>query len=109
MFKKLALAGALALVLFSPCAAQTVFSAVQTCTTSAAPLSAQFQINGVILKADYANTSKVYVGGPGVTTATGYPLAAGEAISYGANLVPGLASIYMICSNTTDILHFTGN
>lgn len=37
--------------------------------------------NGTAVKADTTNTGIVYVGGPDVTVATGYPLAAGEPVS----------------------------
>ena len=84
----------------------SVASARQTCATSAAALPTLALVNGVAVKALAANVTTVYVGGPGVTTSTGYPLAPGEAISYGASNQNG---VYLVCSNATDIVAFTGN
>jgi hypothetical protein len=108
MFKKLALAGALCCALAAPALAQLAppFANAQTATLSAVALPVAYTSNGVVLKADYANTGTIYIGPAGVTTATGYPLKAGEAISYG---IGNLSAIYMIGTNTTDTLHFTGN
>lgn len=78
----------------------------QTVTLSAAALTPLALSNGITLKADYANTGIISVGGPDVTTATGYPLKAGEPISYG---VCDLSAIFIIGTNTTDKLWFTGN
>lgn len=104
----LVVAGALCCALAMPALAQFAppIANVQTATLSAAPLPALFPANGVVLKADASNSGTIYVGPAGVTTTTGYPLKPGEAISYG---VGNLSSIYMIGTNTTDILHFTGN
>lgn len=110
MLKKLALAGALCCALSAPALAQSAvapFASVQTATLSAAPLPYQTMFYGVVLKADIANTGTIYLG-PCVTltTANGYPLKAGEAISYGA--FP-MSLACMIGTITTDVLHFTGN
>lgn len=83
-----------------------IVSGVKTVSTSAAALSANTLKNGIVLTADSSNTGVIYVGGSGVTTATGYPLAAGASISYS---VTNLNMIYIIGTNTTDVLHFTGN
>jgi hypothetical protein len=114
MFKKFALAGALCCALFalSPSASAqsfTPYSNVQTCTASAVALPSKALVNGIVLKADVANTGVIYIGAANVTTATGYPLKAGEAISYGPIGIANISAIYMICGNTTDVLHFTGN
>jgi hypothetical protein len=84
----------------------TIYSGQQATTTSAAALPSQALVNGVIIKAKTTNTAVVYVGPSGVTTSTGYPLAAGEAISYG---VTNLSTIYIIGANTSDGVSFTGN
>ena len=57
---------------------------VASITTSAAQLTIDEQlhaINGVEVRADLSNGAIVYVGGVGVTTATGFPLQAGESIN----------------------------
>jgi hypothetical protein len=89
----------------------TPFAGVQTATASAVALPSQLMINGVVLKADYANAGTILIGPCAtLTTANGYPLKAGEAISYGpANIVNNLSSICIIDTVTTDIIHFTGN
>jgi hypothetical protein len=104
------LMSSLALALSAPIAkaqsANPIVANVQTCTTSAAALPAGAFANGVVLTAESSNSGKVFVGGPTVTVSTGYPLAAGASISYGST---SLSMIYMICSNATDVLHYTGN
>jgi hypothetical protein len=111
MLKKLALAGALALGFGAPSAlaqsANPIISNTQTATTSAAALPAAALYSGVVLKADASNSGIIFVGScSSLTAQSGYPLKAGEAISYG---VTSLASVCMLGTVTTDILHFTGN
>ncbi|MBB4199026.1 hypothetical protein CCR94_08035 [Rhodoblastus sphagnicola] len=84
----------------------TVFAFRQTATLSAAALPSQVVVNGVVCTALSANTGTIYVGGVGVTTSTGYPLVAGQSISYAAT---NASAIYMIGTNTTDVLACTGN
>jgi hypothetical protein len=110
MLKKLALAGALCCALASSANAQSSvapFAGVQTATLSAAPLPYQTMFYGVVLKADYSNTGIIALGPCAtLTILNGYPLKAGEPISYGAH---PMQLTCMIGQNTTDILHFTGN
>lgn len=49
---------------------------------SAEPLTATVTpcVSGITVKAMPTNTAKIYVGASGVTTATGYPLSAGESV-----------------------------
>ena len=84
----------------------SIYSGQQTATTSALALPSQALANGVVITANAANTSTVYVGPSGVTSSTGYPLAAGQSISYA---LANLSSIYIIGTNTTDAVAFTGN
>jgi hypothetical protein len=89
----------------------TIYSAVQTTTLSAVALPSQALVNGIVLTANPANTGTIYIGPAGVTTSAtpateGYPLAPGQSISYA---VQNLNAIYMIGSNATDVLNFTGN
>jgi hypothetical protein len=103
------LAGALALALAGAACAQSanpISSGAQACSTTATALPGGALTNGLVLTADSSNAGKIYVGGSSVTTATGYPLAAGQSISYGST---SPSMIFMICQNTTDTLHFTGN
>jgi hypothetical protein len=83
-----------------------IYSAAQTASLSAAALPSQALVNGVILTANAANTGTIYIGPAGVSTSTGYPLAAGQSLSYA---VQNLSAISMIGVNTTDVLNFTGN
>ena len=84
----------------------TAYSGQQTLTLSAAALPSQALVNGIVLTAKTSNTGTVYVGPAGVTTATGYPLIGGQSISYG---VTNLNALYVIGTNTSDVVTFTGN
>lgn len=84
----------------------TVYSAQQTATASAAALASRALANGLICKALSTNTGTIYVGPSGVTSATGYPLAAGEAVSFG---VTNASAVYLLDSVTTDKLACVGN
>jgi hypothetical protein len=110
MLKKLALAGALCCALATPTLAQSSvapFAGVQTATLSAAPFPYQTMFYGAVIKADYANTGIIYIGPCAtLTTANGYPIKAGEAISYGS--FP-MSLACMIGTVTTDSVRFTGN
>ena len=101
---------ALALALAAtPVLAQTanpVNSGGQTCSTSAQQLPSRSITQWLTLRADKANSGTVYVGGSAVTAGTGYPLSAGDLISYG---VTNASSVWFVCANTTDVLHWSGN
>lgn len=84
----------------------TVYSGKQTCTTGAVALPSQALVNGIVIQSTTTNTGTAYTGPAGVTTATGYSLVPGQAISYG---VSNLSAVYLICSNATDTVTFTGN
>jgi hypothetical protein len=86
--------------------ASAIYSGQQTATTSAAALPSQAFVNGVILKSIVGNTGTIYIGPSTVTTSNGYPLTAGEAISYS---IANSSTIYMIGTNATDKLAITGN
>ena len=109
--KKLLFSGALALAFAATGARAQSSNApianVQTATLSAAQLPPAALYSGVVLKADTSNAGIIFVGPcANMSTTTGYPLKAGEAISYG---ITSPALVCMIGQNTTDILHFTGN
>ena len=87
-------------------AGAAIYSGQQTCAASAAALPSQTLANGVVVTAKSTNTGTVYVGPLGVTSSTGYPLAAGQSISYA---VANLSSVYIVDSVTTDAVAFTGN
>jgi|WetSurMetagenome_2_1015567.scaffolds.fasta_scaffold1302352_2 hypothetical protein len=108
---RLLLAGALALALGAPAQAQTanpIVSDYVTVTTSAAPLPSRALTSGLIVKADKSNVGTVYVGGAAdaANSARWYPLAPGEAMSYG---VTNLGQVSTYGSNAADVLHFSGN
>ena len=84
----------------------TIIAGRQLTTTGAVALASNALVNGVIIKALTTNVATLYLGPSGVTTATGYPLAPGEAISYGAT---NLNAIFLIGANLTDSVAFTGN
>lgn len=58
----------------------------KTVTTSASALSSSTDrlVNGLTIKSVVGNAGVIYVGITGVTTSTGYPLAAGESVHVGA-------------------------
>lgn len=84
----------------------TIYSGQQTATTGAVVLPSQYLYGGIVLTALNTNTGIIYIGPAGVTASTGYPLIAGQSISY---KVLNLNEIFMIGTNTTDKLAFTGN
>lgn len=84
----------------------TIYSGQQTATASAAALPSQALANGIVVTAKIANTGTIYIGPSGVTSSTGYPLVAGQSISYA---VANVSSIYILDSVTTDGVAFTGN
>ena len=112
MFKKLALAGLFGLALVSVANAQsptTPTSGALTCNGSLQQLPVGALSNGLVIKADKSNVGTIYIGGPNTTTSgatQGYPLIAGEAISYGTT---SISLVYAYCSTSGDVLHFTGN
>lgn len=83
--------------------AGAIVSFRQTTTASAVALTSGATINGYCIKALAANTGTVAVGGTGVTTAAGYPLAAGESVCYSANNT----NASFIIGNGTDIVAVT--
>lgn len=83
-----------------------VVSFQQITTTSAVALQSHAYSNGVVLKAASDNAGFVYVGGVGVTTSTGYPLAAGEPISYG---VANSNQVYIVGADALQVVKVTGN
>ena len=72
----------------------------QTSNTSAVQLSASSTIptNGLIIQALSTNTASVFIGGSGVTTATGFELTSGSSLTITSNL----NTVYVIGSNATD-------
>jgi len=84
----------------------TLFAAQQTVSTTAAALGSNVLTNGVVITADPANAGTVWVGKVGVTTSTGYSLAPGQSIAYA---ISNSNAIYIIGSNLTDKVAYTGN
>lgn len=78
----------------------------QTTTASAVQMASNALANGIVCQALTTNTGTDYIGPSGVTTGTGYPLVAGQAISYG---VANSNQLYLIGSNTSDVVACTGN
>lgn len=83
-----------------------IISAQVTVATSAAALAANALTNGIVITASTANAGTVYVGPTGVTTATGYPLAAGQSISYG---VTNSNAVFVIAAAAGNTIAWTGN
>ena len=69
----------------------TVLTTATQMTTTARPLK-----RGMLLKAGSGNAVSIFIGGPNVTTATGFPLAANEGV-----LWPTQAQelVYAICAS----------
>jgi hypothetical protein len=83
-----------------------VYSAQKNSTTTASPLTTGVLVNGITIKAASANTGLMCFGPAGVTSATGYCLAAGESIGYS---VANANQVYEIDTLTTDKAYVTGN
>ena len=78
----------------------------QTTTTGDVALASHTYQNGVVLTALSSNAGTVYVGGSGVTTGAGYPLAPGQSISYG---VANSNQVHIIGSDAAEVVAVTGN
>jgi hypothetical protein len=82
----------------------------QTATTSSAvALPSNVLTNGLVCTIPTTNTGVIYIGPAGVTTSTGYGLgsAIGQyGISYG---VANSNQVYIIGTNTSDVMQCTGN
>jgi hypothetical protein len=72
--------------------------------TETAPISAGAVTSGIWIKGLAANTGKVYVGHTGVTTATGYELAAGGEKFFPAAEFGNLADVHLIGSAASQIV-----
>lgn len=83
-----------------------VYSAQQVMTASSVCATAHAMLNGIIVKALPANTGTVYVGPSGVTTSTGFPLAAGEPVAYA---VPNASAVCLLSTVAGDVVALTGN
>lgn len=82
----------------------------QAVTAAAVALPSRTLLNGIVIKAKPSNAGTVFVGGTGVTTTydgtgTGYPLVAGEAMSFA---VANLNSIFIV-GTAGDVVSFGGN
>ncbi len=82
------------------------YTGQQALTTAAAALPNRALVNGIVVQALSSNTGTVYVGPAGVTSATGYPLAPGQAVSFG---VTNANSIAILGQTTTDLVAFAGS
>ena len=89
-----------------PTTPAAIYSGQQLSTLAAAALPARALVNGIVITAQLANTGTSYIGPAGVTASNGYPLVAGQSISYA---VTNLNAVYVIGTNTTDVIAFTGN
>lgn len=84
----------------------SVFAGQQAVTTGAVALPNQVIKNSVAIIALSTNTGTIYVGPPGVTTATGYPLLAGQAIGY---VCSNLDQIAIIAGSAVGSVAYTGS
>jgi hypothetical protein len=83
-----------------------VVSFAQTTTTSAVALPNNTLTNGLICTAGKSNSGTVYVGGAGVTSSNGYPLAGGQSISFG---VANSNQVYIVGSDSSETIVCVGN
>lgn len=83
-----------------------IVSGKKVVSTAAQALPDNFLMNGVVITASPSNTGTVYIGPGTVTTANGYPLAPGQSIAYG---VTTTLYIFVVGTNTTDFITYTGN
>lgn len=93
----------------SPATAGATISFRQTATASAAALPTNTLTNGMFCGVMGTNTGIIYVGGSGVTTSNGFPLAVGGPFS-GIQLGGNNSNLsYIIGSNLTNVLVCVGN
>ena len=83
-----------------------VTSFQQVVTTAPLPLAAHTFNDGVVITALSTNTGTVFVGGAGVSTTSGYPLAPGQSISYGST---NSSLVFIVGQNTSDAVAVTGS
>lgn len=84
-----------------------IYGNQQAATSTAVSLQAQPLVNGVVIQALPTNTGSIYVGPAGTTPSTGYPLAAGQPISYG---VKDVSDVYIVLgSGASGGVAWTGN
>ncbi|KAF3997542.1 hypothetical protein [Glaciimonas immobilis] len=81
-----------------------ILAGQQVGTAAAVSLPANPIVNGIVITALPANTGTIYVGPAGVTAANGYPLVAGQSISYG---VTNASAIFII--GAVGSVAWTGN
>ena len=81
--------------------AKSIGTSAAALSTSTVPLVA-----GLTVKSITGNGGVVYVGITGVTTSTGYPLAAGESVPVGAT---NPAEVFVIGSAGTQDVRWIGN
>lgn len=74
--------------------------------TSAVQLTAGALKQGVTIKAPSTNSGKLFVGVTGVTTSTGFPLSAGDAVFLA---VDNVNRIYVISDTTSQNVAFLGS
>jgi len=89
----------------------TIFAIQFTPGLSASAPAAQAVVNGAVVTALKTNTATIFIGGSNAVTdqiggAPGYPLVAGQSISYA---VTNLSAIWMIADNVSDAVAITGN
>jgi hypothetical protein len=82
------------------------FTGQQTASTAAAALPNHALVNGIAIQALQTNTGVVFVGAAGVTASTGYPLSAGQQVSFG---VTNAAAVFVLGQNASDVVAFAGS
>lgn len=100
--------GRAAVIALNPTSGYTAQKAV---TASPAALTSQALTNGLVIKAKSTNSGIVFVGGATVNTTydgtgNGYPLEAGEAVSFG---VTNANALYVIGTVVGDVISVAGN
>lgn len=78
----------------------------QTVTTSAVALPSNVLEVGVILEALSTNTVSIFIGGPGVTTATGTELQPGASTSAA---IANMSGLYVICASGSPVITWLGS
>lgn len=82
----------------------TVYNGTKAVPTGTAEVLATTQkIRSVTMKALSTNTVAVYVGGSGVTTASGFELLAGDSISLDTD---DLANVYVISGSAAQVVRY---
>jgi hypothetical protein len=84
----------------------SVFSFQQVVSTTAVQIPTFNITNGFTLTAPLSNAAAVYIGGPGISTVSGYPLSPGNSLNF--DNLKTTTGMFVVGANNTDQLNGIG-